>query len=111
MSWEATWRLPWVGLRAGRVTEALTPLAASMGELGLRVERDEPGSVSAWLTLPPNPETGEESVIELSFYDLSGEGIVLSLEGEWADNEAIWDTAFELVDAIAEQLGAQLLEL
>ena len=36
---------------------------------------------------------------------------MLSLEGEWADNETIWDTAFELVDAIAEHLGGQLLEL
>lgn len=110
-AFESTWRLPWVGLRASRVTEALTPLAEKLGGLELEVEEEEPGSVTAVLILPPDPESGEQAEVELSFYNLGEEGTVMSLEGEFGDNGDIWDTAWELADAIAEELGATPLDL
>ncbi len=108
---QSTWRLPWVGLRAARVTEALTPLAEKLGGLSLAVEEEEPGSITVTLGLPPNPETGDEASVELSFYNLGDEGVVMSLEAEFADNEHVWDTAWDVADSIASELGAGLLEL
>ena len=111
MSVESTWRLPWIGLRESRVLEALTPLAEKYGGLTLTVEEEEPGSITAIFRLPPDPETGLENEVELSFYNLGDDGVVMSLEEEFSDNGEIWEAAWELADAIADDLGAGLLEL
>ena len=104
MSAEATWQLNWKWLDKIKVTEALTELAAVVEGLSFEVEVEDRECISAFLKVQ-----GIE--IELSFYDLEGDGRVLSLEPEWADNRENWDAAMELAEELADLLQAEHLDL
>ncbi len=139
MSGELTWRLPWGDLRAERVRAAANALAKRWPGVKVQVEVEDTDTISAIFEVPnalvqaasdaaaaegegggedtPLQEGEEEGLepetwtIELSFYDLDSDGRVMALEDEWADNLGAWDAACALAEELADELGAEELDL
>lgn len=122
MAEELTWRVGWEELRPDRVRDAGVAVAAKFPGLGVEVEVEERDSVCLYFTVPeayvaaaggwdaPEGE-GETFTVEISFYDLDGDGCVFCLEDEMSDNESAWDAAVQLAEELAEILEADELDL
>ena len=124
MSDELSWSLPWQTLRVDQIRQVAEQVAAPHG-LKVEVELEEEDCVSCFFTAPEvfvavaggwqpdlaEGEGGEEFILELSFYDLDGDGCVMCVEPEWSDNEAGWDAACQLAEEFAERVDADPLDL
>ncbi len=108
MAGEMNWRLPWSALDERAVREAADALAADMEGVVARVENEDDDCVSLFLDIqdPEDPYT-----VELSFYDLEGGQIVMSLEEEWSDNGDAWDAACQYAEDLAARLRAHEIDL
>lgn len=95
-------------LSPGEDAEALEPT--------VEVERAPAGE------LPPDDATWQDDdeadddeavggVVELSLYDMDGDGILLSLEADASDNGLLVDEADQIADELAEALRAEPLDL
>lgn len=108
MAGEISWKLPWRNLEELAVRVAAEQLARDMDSVTSEVERDDHDSVSCFFHV----SDGEENyTVEVSFYDLGGSDIVMSVEEEWSDNAEAWDAACDMAERLAEKLDAAELEL
>lgn len=122
MAEELTWRVGWEELRPDRVSEGATAVVAKLPGLSFEVEVEERDCVSLFFKVPeayvaaaggwdPPEGDGDTFTIEISFYDLDGDGCVFCLEDEWSDNESAWDAACKLAEDLAEVLDADAIDL
>lgn len=110
MSWERTWRLKKSRLKLDTIKDAATKVARDYA--GVRPEVEKDGEDILCTFFVPTEQGGEEEMeIEVSIYDLGGDGHVISLEADAADNHEVWDDASQLAEDLAERLNASELEL
>lgn len=110
MGWDRTWRLKKSRLKLDSVQDAATKVARGYAGVTATVEKD--GEDLLCLFDVPTAQGGEDTMeIEVSLYNLGGDGHVISLEADAADNHEVWDDAQQLAEELAERLGADTLEL
>ena len=110
MGWDRTWRLKKSRLKLESVKDAAAKVAR--GYAGVRTEVEKDGEDVLCLFLVPTEEgSTEHREIEVSIYNLGGDGHVISLEAEASDNNEIWDDASQLAEDLADRLNARELEL
>ena len=68
------------------------------------------GFITFFFSVPTQAEDGEEtSEVEITIYNMGRDGLVLSLEADAADNNAVWEDACQLTEDLADALqGAPL---
>jgi hypothetical protein len=104
---DRTWRVPWKKLELQRFKEAATEVAAGYQGVTVKVEAEGDDCLTAFFSVP-----GEEGgTVELSVYDLEGDGIVLSLELDASDNVEVGEDTHTLAEDLADELEARPLDL
>ena len=108
MSWDLVWRTAWRRLEADRIRSAAEAVAKGFEGVTVEVEVEEKDCITCFFSVP---DEGGPRLVEISFYDLGGDGRVLSLEIDASDNQAIWEDASELAEQLADAVGANLMDL
>jgi hypothetical protein len=98
------WKLPKKSIAEQDFYQAATTVAAGYEGVELSSEREAKDCLSFFFTLPL--AAGATIEVELSIYDLGGEGVVLSLEPDAAENNQYWDEASQLAEELADELQA-----
>lgn len=118
MSWERLWRLPGKRLDTLAIRQAAASVAAAYEGVAVEVEWEEDDEVTCFFSVPRGgtpgngaPHPSEPWEVEVSIYDLGQDGVVLSLEGEAADNDAAFDDACQLAEDLADALDAEPIEV
>ncbi len=110
MGWDQTWRLKRRSLKVAALREEGERVAEAYRGVRCTAEADG-GDLLCLFAVPRDEEGAAVDTVEVSIYDMGGGRFVISLEADVADNDAIWDDACELAEALAERLGAAPLEL
>ncbi len=113
---DRTWRLPWRSLDFSRLHVAAVNVAAGFAGVTVNVEDEGEGTHTAFFTVPVPDDAqeydiGPEAICEISVYDLDGGSIVMTLEGDAADNAWLDEDADQIAEALAEALDADVLDL
>ena len=87
---------------------AATAVAKSYEGVTVEFDREAGDCLSLFFKVPSE---GAEVELELSIYELGGEGAVLSLEPDAGENNLHWDEASQLAEDIAEELQGEPLYL
>ncbi|MCB9781290.1 MAG: hypothetical protein H6742_22170 [Alphaproteobacteria bacterium] len=111
-AWDRTWKLPWRKLDEGAMRRAAEDVASQFQGVSVKVVWEEDDCVTAFFTVPAEAESAEHTrEVEVSAYSLGGDGVVLSLEVDAADNELCWEDAERLAEDLADALDAGPLDL
>jgi hypothetical protein len=113
---DRTWRVPWKRLDLPRFTQAATEAAAAYAGVQVTVEAEDVDTHTAFFAIPARPPEGDElggegGVVELSLYDMDGDGILLSLEDDASDNARLQEDVDQLAEDIADALEAESVDL
>jgi hypothetical protein len=104
---DRTWRIPWNHLDLGRLLLAAKEVAGGYEGVTVEVEAEADDCHTCFFAVPG--ETG--GTVEISVYDMEGDGIVLSLELDASDNVEVGEDAHTLAEDLAELLEARPLDL
>ena len=117
MSWERVWKLPGKRLDLPAIRGVAEQVAQAYAGVRVAVDWEDDDTVTCFFLVP---EEGSQDLVdtvpddhqvEISFYDLGSDGVVLSLEGEASDNDAAYDDACQLAEDMAELLDAMPIEV
>jgi hypothetical protein len=104
---DRTWRVPWRKLEVKQLEAAAREVAAGYEGVSVTVEVEGDDTLTCFFTVP-----GENGgTVELSVYDLEGDGFVLSLELDASDNVEVGEDAHTLAEDLADELEAKPLDL
>jgi hypothetical protein len=106
---DLVWRIPGKSLKLATLREAGVTTASNYEGVTLEVDQEDSDCVSFFFSVPT--EDGDPSEVEVSVYDLKGDGLVLSLEADAADNDAIWDEASQIAEDLSDSLGGSPLSI
>jgi hypothetical protein len=104
---DLTWRIPGKTLDLPKLSEAGTTTAKAYEGISVEIEKEDTDCVSFFFTLPD--ADGASCEVEISIYDLGGDGLVLSLEADAADNHQVWEDASQIAEDLSDQLGGSPL--
>lgn len=106
-----TWRLPWRSLDLARFATVSRRIGALIPQCSVKIEEEERGTHTAFFTLPGDPEADDDAdgplTCEVSMYDLDRGVVILSLEYDAGDNDALGEVADQIAEDLAEAFEGQ----
>jgi hypothetical protein len=108
---DRTWKLKGKGLDERKIIAAGIAIAANYDGVRVEVEREDPEFITLFFTVPTQHETDKNADVEITIYDMGKDGIVLSLEADAADNNAVWDDASQLAEDLADTFEGAPLDM
>ena len=117
MSWERVWKLPGKRLDLSAIRGVADQVAQAYAGVRVAVDWEDDDTVTCFFLVPESEgedlvdAVPEDHQVEISFYDLGPDGVVLSLEGEASDNDAVYDDACQLAEDMAELLDGQPIDV
>lgn len=109
---DRTWRVPGKSLDEARLRAAGTGVAEGYAGVTVEVEREDPEFITLFFSVPTSDAEDAATVdVEITVYNMGRDGLVLSLEADAADNDAVWDDASQLAEDLADTLEASPLDI
>ena len=106
---DLAWRLRAKRIDEQSFTASAQDIAASYEGVSMTAEREESDCLSFFFEVPT--EDAGTLEVEISIYDLSKDGLVLSLEADAADNHDAWEDASQIAEDLADALEGVLLDV
>jgi|GEM_PF-1282657 len=110
-AFDRSWRLPMRSLQQAAIQQAAQGAAQAYADVSVRVEWEEDDTITCFFRVPAGAEQVGTRTVEVSVYDLGGDGRVLSLEADAADNDQVWEDACQLAEDMADALDGEDLDL
>lgn len=106
---EMSWKLDMKNMDIRGFREASTSVSAGYVGVEVEIELEAADCMTAFFSVPED-DKGPAVTLELSIYDLGGDGRVLSVEEEASDNAVRWDDACQLGEDLVDRLGGEPLD-
>jgi len=106
---DLAWRLRAKRIDEQKFTASAQDVASSYEGVNMKVEREDNDCLSFFFDVPTEGTAIME--VEVSIYDLSKDGLVLSLEADAADNHDAWEDASQIAEDLADALEGVLLDV
>ena len=106
---DTAWRLRAKNIEEHLIGDKARSISASYEGVSVEVDREDKDCLTLFFEVPSAGGTTLD--VEISIYDLSKDGIVLSLEADAADNDAAFDDAAQIAEDLADQLGGQSIDV
>ncbi len=118
---DRTWRLPRGRCSLEELKVAAEDVSKRYAGVTVVVEDEGEGILTCFFKVPvpadtEDPDAGEyaeddEGTVEISVYELGGDGAMLCLEDDASDNDWLEEEADQIADDLAESLEAHTLDL
>ena len=106
---DLAWRIRIKRIDEQAIKEAANTVAASYQDVSVEIEREESDCLTLFFSVPAEEALNQD--VELSFYELGKDGVVLSLEADAADNHQAWEDASQIAEDLADALDGVLLDV
>jgi len=110
---DRTWKLPTKSISLATLRDAAEHVATKYEGVTVDVEDEGEGCLTCFYSVPvPDDEVGPpRRVCEVSLYNLGNGAVLLSLEAGASDNGVLDEAADQLVEDLADKLGARSVDL
>ena len=106
MAWDRVWWLPMKKLDEAAIRAAAQQVAAGYEGVLVEVDREDVDFVTCFFSVPGSAES-DGGTVEVSIYDMEGDGRLLSLEADVSDNGRAWEEANQLAEDMADALDGE----
>jgi len=106
---DIAWRIHSKTIDEQKIGETARSISTAYEGVTVEVEREDKDCLTLFFQVPSDGVTTME--VEISIYDLSKDGLVLSLEADAADNHDAWEDASQIAEDLADALKGVLLDV
>ena len=106
---DLAWRIRSKRIDEQSIKDAATAVASAYQDVTMEAEREDNDCLTLFFAVPSEHQLHCD--VEISFYELGKDGVVLSLEADASDNHDAWEDASQIAEDLADALDGVLLDV